>query len=324
MRWKSLSLFLFLFSDIALSDEVLINGRPAKSGEYEEVIRIRHSGSTCTASAVGPRAMVTAAHCVADNGSISPVREDAEYYFTIAQREFTAKCKQHPRHRDRQENVDIAFCRTNTDLGLKKYANIAGKHRAVKVGDKPILMGYGCVRSNSPRGGNDGILRVGKGTVSALARPEDRYNWFRVDKKGSEESTLCYGDSGGPVFSSMGDAFSEDHWIVGINSQGNIRDMSLLVDVTLDKVRDFMRDFSRDMQVDICGFNINCVEEKPEPEPEPEPRPECRADEWKMLRAKSDMIKATLEYEEANEKYKQCLKGGVIFSELNYRNLKDA
>ncbi len=243
---------LLASSSVALADlhPNLIGGRPVREGEYPEVIRISSGRSYCSASIVGPRVVLTAGHCTSEDGSVRPVSEEETYQFEHKQMVYRAKCKLAPSYRDGRRGVgsqDIALCKTDREVEVK-YASVAD--RDPKKGEMAVLIGYGCIRGESPRGGNDGILRVGKAKVTRESSDES-FHWYTEGR-----TALCYGDSGGPAFLDLDDPKNEHHYVAGVNSMGNIKDLSLLTSVARSKK--FMQDFERAQGVEICGLSRKC------------------------------------------------------------------
>lgn len=246
---KSLTLlFLSLFfplNILASFDEMLIGGRPAFKGEFPEIIYISSGAARCSAVIVSDQVIVTAAHCVKDQGEIKPVSEKL-VDFVHEQVVYTALCSQAPLYRDQIEDHDFALCKTDKRLSVKP-ASVS--KLAPRVGSKILLTGYGCLSGdNGGSGGNDGILRVGKAKVTKL--PEGSDHWFYT----KDNSALCYGDSGSAAMLSE----KEKHKVIGINSRGDIKTSSLLTALFTPQSIEFMESFAEENKVDICGITKKC------------------------------------------------------------------
>lgn len=244
---KRLFATMFLsFSSLLLAvDPDLIGGRPIAKGEFPEIVYIRSGLSRCTATIVSDQVIITAAHCVKDEGIIQPVlAQDVD--FVIEQIIYKAMCNQAPLYRDKLEDHDLALCITDKKMNIKPASVLVKKPL---IGQKVLLAGYGCVDSNIHKG-KDGILRVGQSTVTRL--PSGKKHWFSTE----QDAALCFGDSGGPV---MYSAYGKNrHSMIGVNSMGNINDLSLFTALFTDASVKFMSDFARDNEVDICGMTKKC------------------------------------------------------------------
>lgn len=240
---KSLILSL-LISSACFATEFhpeLIGGKPVERGAYPEIVYIRSGDARCSATIIGPQVILTAGHCVADQGSIGPAAEVVD--FVIDKVSYSAQCQQAPLYRDQIEDHDMALCKVDKELSVKP-ASIS--KIGPKIGDKIILTGYGCIQPGGG-GGNDGTLRMGLSTVSKL--PVGKDHWFYTQ----DDSALCFGDSGGPSLLK-----SEEHLLIGVNSRGNIKDLSLLTALWTPESIAFFQDFARDSEVSICGVTDDC------------------------------------------------------------------
>lgn len=258
--WLALSLLACDVVSAQGYEPMLIGGRPALKDEYPEVVYIRSGNARCSATVIGPETIMTAGHCVADNGSIGPVGmihttlhtsfetmdgilEEDEVDFVKDQVVYTATCHQAPLYRDQVEDHDMALCKTNKPMP-GKYATVSKV--GPKLGDQVYLSGYGCTQPGGGQG-NDGVLRVGKAKVTKL--PSGKDHWFYTQDK----SALCFGDSGGPSF-----MVAKKHLVIGVNSRGNIKDLSLLTATFTPESLKFFEDFAESESVKICGVNVTC------------------------------------------------------------------
>ncbi|MCX6102490.1 MAG: trypsin-like serine protease [Proteobacteria bacterium] len=210
----------------------LINGKPVEPGTFEEVIQIRTLDSICSATVVGPRVIITAAHC-GPNGAISEFKIKGVTYHAKINRSGLYPGKDH----------DISVGIVDKEIVGIQPASIGG---IAKEGLGITLLGYGCTDVGG-HGGSDGILRYGETVVTGFS------NYDMVSRK-PNGAALCFGDSGGPAF-----VFERgQHFLIGINSKGNIQDTNYNTRTDISESRAFMKNLAVSEQVEICGFNKNC------------------------------------------------------------------
>jgi hypothetical protein len=226
-------LALFLFGSMSSYgfDARLIDGVEVDKNDYPAIIRIRSGGSSCTATVIGPRVILTAAHCARTNSYVT---------FQTKGKNYRAKIKRAWFYPYRDHDLAIGIT-SNTIEGVQPYS-IGGK---AKVGEKLEIYGYGCTRPGGG-GGNDGILRAGSATITGFS------GYDMVSKNGA---ALCFGDSGGPSFHVGQDG---QYYVLGVNSKGNIKDTNYNARTDLDKSQSFFENSTRYYKIDICGINLNC------------------------------------------------------------------
>lgn len=238
---------LLSFGPVSAYDPMLIGGRPALKGEFPEIVYIRSGNARCSASVISPRGetgvILTAGHCVADQGEIGPVSELVD--FVVGQTVYRAKCRQAPLYRAQTQDHDMALCKVDKALDVVP-ASISGV--GPMLGVQVTLTGYGCINPGGGAG-NDGILRVGKAKVVQLPAGND--HWFYT----KDRSALCFGDSGGPALLRVAKG---RHTLIGVNSRGNIQDTSLMTALFTTESKKFFEEFIVEQEVKICGINQNC------------------------------------------------------------------
>ncbi len=216
----------------------LINGMPVNDPYYKEVVAIEaEDGDQCSATIVGPRVIVTAAHCVTEGGQVS---------FKFEGKAYNAETVRSPLYQTRDHDVAVG-------VTTKAIANALpfriGKDP--KVGSPLTLLGYGCIKTNSI--GADGILRMGNAVLNQISA-------FRLTSATPSGAMLCPGDSGGPALAKIG---REDR-IVGVNSAVGVEPSGLIKGpnhhARLDSPEaiDFLNKVATDYGVDICGINSDC------------------------------------------------------------------
>lgn len=211
---------------------LLIKGTPVEDDEnlFWPVVRIITGNSGCSATVIGKRVLVTAAHC-ARTGSTSRFKIS---YGPHKGEEFTAKITRSELYPNSDHDIALGYLN-------KEFPAIPASidRTRLEVGDVITLAGYGCVRPGGG-GGNDGVLRQGDSTVIG------RNKWDTVTREPGG-AALCYGDSGGPLF--------KDKKLSGINSKGNIKTTSYLARLDIEQTKEFFEEWSDKHDANICGFN---------------------------------------------------------------------
>lgn len=215
---------------------VLINGVLANPVEWPASVWTR----SCSATVVGERSVILAAHCMDDGGSIS---------FQVGPHYYTAKCTHAPGYKN-EISDDWAYCLTDRSVVGIKYETVGTSKSA--VGKEVTLTGYGCTDSQG-LGGNDGSFRVGVSRVTKNPSVEARSSYLTTYGDGA----LCYGDSGGGAYSFV----AGSRYLIGINSRGNIEDSSSLSATHHNRHIEFALAWSAKNKTKICGIHkdaVNC------------------------------------------------------------------
>lgn len=238
-------------------DPTLIGGEPAPEGVYPASLYASMGGSRCTATVVGSKVLLIAAHCVNDGGTAQVTTGGKRYSFKCTHHSAYVKqaWTQHTKNlKGEGEFTDVelvnatadwALCKSTEEVTGIKYEKIATDLSLLKVGDQLMLTGYGCIRPGGS-GGNDGIYRIGKSSVTRLPRGSD------YDTITQSNAALCFGDSGGPAFLELPNG---DRYVWSVNSRGNIRDTSYLSTLAVEPFLTWARQWTASNDVKICGLN---------------------------------------------------------------------
>jgi hypothetical protein len=221
----------------------VINGEEVAPGERPDIVVIRTGNSGCTASIAGPRVLITASHCGANNGKT---------VFTANGKNYEGKFLRSPLYPKQDHDVAVVVATADIDLGSKPYTTVGG---SPKAGDKLTIYGFGCTTAGGG-GGNDGKLRKGEATITGFSG---------FDFVSTSGAALCYGDSGGPDYAvDPKDGKSKQ---VSVNSKGDIAKTNYTARLDTQETAKFLEDVIAQNKVDICGVNKNCdgiVPPKPE------------------------------------------------------------
>jgi Trypsin len=222
----------------------IVGGAPADPKAFSASLNF---DGACSATIVGARAILTAAHCVepggqgtVDIGDGKPLRATCTHHPDYK----ASLCKDSP---ERSEcTADVALCSTPTAMnrpGLK-YESVQTDRSALGAQMQVLLLGYGCTTT----GGTDfGALYLGTAKVKELSAttPSTFDSYFmRIDST----VRVCAGDSGGGSL----DNASDPRRVIGVN-KGVKGSTSYLVQTTDKRILDFMKSWSAGANAMICG-----------------------------------------------------------------------
>lgn len=206
--------------------QAVIGGR--ETSGFPEVVRLEAGQKkVCTGTIVGPRVILSAAHCATNDspffvyrGQRYPVR-----YVVSGQRGM---------------GHDLALAITERRIAGASFARLG---QGLKHGAKILMAGFGCTK----KGGVPGLLHVGENRVIGI----DQDHMLAAGPHGS---VLCEGDSGGPAFLSDG----TQRVLVGVSSLSDVQRIN--INVRMDSVLSlsFLKETAKLNDLEICGINKDC------------------------------------------------------------------
>jgi secreted trypsin-like serine protease len=189
------------------------------------------SWSFCSGTVIGPRAILTAGHCLEESG-IAPTDMYAYFGTTVGDGSSKIRCtagQAHPSYYVRQDGApmyDVAVLTLSQDAPV---VPVQWQRTPLPdiVGKNVTLVGYGV--TNAQRQTGDGTRRV---VDLAVTQIDDTFIYYGDGQKGT-----CQGDSGGPMFLDVNGTLT----IVGVTSWGDQSCVQLGGNTRVDIYSDFIQ-----------------------------------------------------------------------------------
>nr|WP_201010207.1 trypsin-like serine protease [Rhizobium rhizogenes]QCL09634.1 trypsin family protein [Rhizobium rhizogenes] len=239
-----------VFASVASLHQNGLNGaivkgtKPANTGDWPATLYAQvEPGSHCTATIVGPQAVLLAAHCVPSKGTFSIV---------VDQVTFHARCTIAPGWL-KDESDDYAMCAVDGQPFPVPAESISTTIEAVKVGTQLLIAGFGC---NDQYQNGSGTFRIGHAPVVRLPNVKDANYVFdknSVVTQGSQ--SICPGDSGGGAYLETQSATGTHRVIVAVNSRVDLSKLtSYLSSMATPDAVGFLNNWMQTNNQKICGL----------------------------------------------------------------------
>jgi secreted trypsin-like serine protease len=226
--------------EVAERESAIVNGTTYSGHPSVGMLQIGYSG-LCTATLIGQRTVITAAHCI---GSSHSFKVGGQTYPA-------ASAKKHPNWNSYTLENDIAIVilqQAPTGVSPSVIAT-----SAPTVGTEITLVGYGVTGEGLT---NSGTKRMAKNKISQLSTTRFAF----AGSSGSSGST-CYGDSGGPAFATLGGVEVQ----IGVTSAGQKPCGTLAYDTRVDAFASWIEQ--------TASGDVNKGGTAPDPNPAPNPSP---------------------------------------------------
>lgn len=247
----------------------LIGGEVVDASKWPASVSTQSGRSACTGTVVGPRVLLTAAHCLSGARKATIQGLDGNSFAS-------GTCTPHPnyeRSTDQGQLADYAICLMERKIPsnvIPVYESLNTDTSPVEPGKRLLLSGYGCTRPGG--GGADGSYRVGEADIYSaedvlkkLPEPVSSrtkaaiggfVNLFRGTNR--LNGALCSGDSGGPAFQVTYSNTRAYRSVVAVNAQANLNDWSLIAPISSQEFIEFVNNWIESNESPmVCGINTD-------------------------------------------------------------------
>lgn len=223
-------------ADIMVVEAQIVGGSLLKRAEWPATLNFAlNAGNVCTATLIGPRVVLTAAHCL-DDGAKATVE--------LANRNIAIECNHHPDYDKVSLEADIALCHATNDIPFNAFERVSFEPVGKNEG-RLFLLGYGCTDVHTLKGG--GRLYGGYSSIASIT------DAHVVTERGPGSVQICPGDSGGAAFKLL---VSEQHqgarYIIGVNSGYSIDKKELSYIARLSTYKPFVTEWLNAHSATIC------------------------------------------------------------------------
>lgn len=213
----------------------LIGGEPANPASWPATLIFRNpEGGACTATVIGPRVVLTAAHCIQNNATGKAMAGGAIVDLV---------CVHHPDY-PRRISADFALCLLSSALQRLPFEKVNTAGTVLQQATRIRLLGYGCVMK-------DGVDKTFGALFQGWADIFSREDLYVITQGGS---AVCFGDSGGGAFVYTSPAESQ-RVLVAVNSRGDISRYSWLSTTASNDFVNWATAWATKNGVLICGMH---------------------------------------------------------------------
>jgi hypothetical protein len=214
----------------------IVGGEPLKAEDWPSAVAFGTSSYHCSATAVGPQVLLTAAHCIDRTKDIQVAQTGGKRY--------QLDCE------DLEPGMTgLSLCMADHPV-FEAYEFIETKAGFAQEKHQVVMLGHGC-RS---RGGIDGQpegLAIGRATIAAIAEGPAATLLIRTSG-----DALCFGDSGAGLFGYAQDPETHEirRSLMGVGFQSDVIEISFFIATSTPGFAQRARAWALERNVEICGI----------------------------------------------------------------------
>jgi hypothetical protein len=241
------------------------NGVEVLQSDWPATLKSSYTG--CTATAVGSRAILLAAHCLKFGLETIITAEDEDRHVSCATEGYSSDYddkKGETKENWDKVSADYALCFIKDPkkaLKKTKFETIR-LSPVIAANDVVRLIGYGC-NGDKVLSEGDGRLRTASSVVARL--PEGNNNFFELKADaGYNNGILCSSDSGGAAYFPFQ---ANSRKIIGVNSRTGLKEekklngISYIASLSTPPAAKFITTWAGHHNIKVCGAtpsNENC------------------------------------------------------------------
>jgi hypothetical protein len=220
--------------------------RDVRSHDWPASFYMQSGEGRCSATLVGPQALLLAAQCVGSHPTVI-----IEFRGLRISSSCTRPAAYGGEAGDR--SADFALCYLKVPVSGIQFETVSLNSERIRKGSELLLTGFGCVESVGRTSyAGEGRFHIGEARVIALPgeRPEEPNT---IVARGG--AVICAGDGGGGVFIRMPGAGRR---LVAVNSRVNKEaGESYLSSLSSEGGRSFLKKWITETGSEICGINLS-------------------------------------------------------------------